>query len=207
MPYPRFDKLPEAKRTRLVDVAAQEFAARGFAEASINRILERAGMSKGAAYYYFEDKLDLFVAVVRSCSERLRLVDQSVDPARLDATTFWPTFAALHREPLLRSFEQPWLFGALKAAGRLPPETREREPVARVTREITDHVTALLKQGQALGLIRTDLPDELLVTWLQGLDRASDDWLLAHWRELDREAVAQISAATVEAMRHAVAPA
>ncbi len=121
MPYPRFDKLPEAKRTRLVDVAAQEFAARGFAEASINRILERAGMSKGAAYYYFEDKLDLFVAVVRSCSERLRLVEQSVDPARLDATTFWPTFAALHREPLLRSFEQPWLFGALKAAGRLPP--------------------------------------------------------------------------------------
>jgi len=207
VPYARFDKLPEAKRTRLFDVAAQEFAARGFAEASINRILERAGMSKGAAYYYFEDKLDLFVAVVRSCSERLCLVDQSVEPARLDATTFWPTFAALHREPLLRSFEQPWLFGALKAAGRLPPETREREPVARVTREITDHVTALLKQGQALGLIRTDLPDELLVTWLQGLDRASDDWLLAHWRELDREAVAQISAATVEAMRHAVAPA
>ncbi len=78
--------------------------------------------------------------------------------------------------------------------------------MARVTREITDYVTAFLKQGQALGLIRTDLPDELLVTWLQGLDRASDDWLLAHWGELDREAVAQISAATVEAMRHAVAP-
>ena len=206
MPYPRFEKLPEAKRTHLLDVAARELAAHGFADASINRILERAGMSKGAAYYYFEDKLDLFLAVVRYCSERLRLIDQSVDPARLDAATFWPTFAVLHREPLLRSYEQPWLFGALKAAGRLPAETREREPVAHLAAEITGYAMAFLKRGQALDVVRTDLPDELLFTWLQGLDRASDDWLLAHWSELDREAVARISDQTVEAMRRTLAP-
>lgn len=204
MPYPRFEKLPEAKRTRLLDVAAQEFAARGFADASINRILERAGMSKGAAYYYFEDKLDLFLAVVSYSSERLRLIDQSADPASLDAATFWPIFATLHREPLLRSYEQPWLFGALKAAGRLPAETLAREPVIHLAAEITGYAMAFIKRGRALGIIRSDLPDELLFTWLQGLDRASDDWLLAHWSELDREDVARTSDATVEAMRRAL---
>jgi hypothetical protein len=46
----------------------------------------------------------------------------------------------------------------------------------------------------------------VLFAWLQGLDRASDDWLLSHWGELDRETIACMSDATVEAMRRAVAP-
>lgn len=78
--------------------------------------------------------------------------------------------------------------------------------MASVARELSAYVTAPLKRGQVLGLIRTDLPDELLFVWLQGLDRVSDDWLLAHRSELDRETVARPSNATVEAMRHAVAP-
>jgi len=206
MPYPRFHKLAEAKRTQLLDVAAQEFAAYGLADASINRILERAGMSKGAAYYYFEDKVDLFIAVVQYCSDHLRLIDQTVDPARLDAATFWPTFAELHRQPLLRSYERPWLFSALKAVGRLSEEARQQEPLASLAEQIIGYVMAFLHRGQALSLIRTDLPDELLLAWLQGLDRASDDWMLTHWNELDRESIGRVSDATVEAMRRAIAP-
>jgi hypothetical protein len=41
-----------------MEMAAQEFAAYGFDDASVNRILETVQMSKGAAYYYFEDKVD-----------------------------------------------------------------------------------------------------------------------------------------------------
>src|SRR5262249_28344836 len=108
MPYPRFHRLAEARRAQMLDTAAPELAAPGLAEAYINRILERAGMSKGAAYYYFEDKVDLFLTVVEYCSERLQLIDHTVDPARLDAATFWPTFADLHRQPLLRSYDRPW---------------------------------------------------------------------------------------------------
>jgi AcrR family transcriptional regulator len=206
MPYPRFHKLAEAKRAHLLDIAAQEFAAYGLADASINRILERAGMSKGAAYYYFEDKVDLFVAVVQYCSDRLQLIDQTVDPAHLDAATFWPTFADLHRQPLLRAYERPWLFGALKAVGRLSEEARQREPLASLAGRLIDYVMAFVHRGQSLGVIRTDLPDELLLAWLQGLDRAGDDWLLAHWNDVAREAIARVSDATVEAMRRVVAP-
>jgi AcrR family transcriptional regulator len=206
VPYPRFNKLAEARRTHLLDVAAQEFAANGLADASINRILERAGMSKGAAYYYFEDKVDLFTTVVENCAARLRLIDQTVNPAELDAATFWPTFAELHRQPLLRSFDQPWLFGALKSARRLPVEALQREPLARLAERLTTYVMTFVRRGQVLGVIRTDLPGEVLFAWLEGLDRASDDWLLAHWHDLDREDIARISDQTVEAMRRAVAP-
>jgi AcrR family transcriptional regulator len=63
MPYPRFNKLPVEKRTKLLDSAAQEFAKYGFDDASVNRILQEAHMSKGAAYYYFEGKVDLFLSI------------------------------------------------------------------------------------------------------------------------------------------------
>ncbi|HUY76270.1 MAG TPA: TetR/AcrR family transcriptional regulator, partial [Ktedonobacterales bacterium] len=181
MPFPRFARLASEKRERLLVVAAQEFATHGYADASINRILERAEMSKGAAYYYFADKLDLFGAVATYCLHELRLVAQTPDPATLTAATFWPTFATLHRQPLLASLERPWLFRALRVAGRLPPEGMAREPLATLATQLRGMVRALIQRGQALGVIRADLPDELLFAWLDALDDASDYWLLARW--------------------------
>jgi AcrR family transcriptional regulator len=101
MPFPRFSKLPLEKRERLMEAAAQEFAAYGFDDASLNRILETVQMSKGAAYYYFEDKVDLFFTVIHYCNERLKLFDLELDPATLTAENFWRTFAELHRQPRL----------------------------------------------------------------------------------------------------------
>src|SRR5579864_3288983 len=157
MPFERFEKLATAKRERILEVAAQEFAANGFEGASINRILERAQMSKGAAYYYFADKADLFGAAVLYASERIHLADMAVDLAALTAENFWPTFAELHRQPLLRSFEQPWLFAVIRAAGQLPPEQMEHEPLASLARQIISLVMQLVERGQELGSIRRDL--------------------------------------------------
>ncbi|MGH7620186.1 MAG: TetR family transcriptional regulator, partial [Gemmatimonadaceae bacterium] len=49
----RFDNLDPDKQQRLFEAAADEFADHGFESASLNRIIERAGMSKGSLYYYF----------------------------------------------------------------------------------------------------------------------------------------------------------
>jgi AcrR family transcriptional regulator len=73
-----------------------------------NRILEQAQIGKGSAYYYFEDKADLFCSVIEHARERLRLADLTIDLATLTVETFWATVADLRREPLLRSFERPW---------------------------------------------------------------------------------------------------
>ncbi len=188
-----------------MEVAAQEFARYGFEDASINRILERAQMSKGATYYNFEDKVDLFFTVVQYCNERLQLIDQEIDPATLTAETFWTTFADLHRQPLIRSFEQPWLFAAVSAARRLSPAALEREPLASFARQLIAWVMTIVKRGQELGVIRTDIPGELIFAWLQALDEASDQWLLEHWKDLDRAAIARVSDQTVDAMRRALA--
>jgi AcrR family transcriptional regulator len=204
MPFPRFQKLPLEKRERLMEAAAKEFAAYGFDGASMNRILETVHMSKGAAYYYFEDKLDLFFTVIQYCIERSKL-DLALDPATLTAETFWPTFAELHRQPLLSSYEQPWLFAAVRAAEHLPAAALEREPLATFARQVRTWMMNLVKRGQELGVIRTDLSEELIFAWIAALDDASDHWLLAHWSELDRETIARISDQTVDGMCRALA--
>ncbi len=204
MPFPRFYKLPIEKRERLMEAAAQEFAAYGFDDASVNRILETVQMSKGAAYYYFEDKVDLFFTVIQYCIERLEL-NLELDISTSTAETFWPSFAELRRQPLLNSFERPWLFAAVRAAERLSPAELQREPLATFARQVRTYVMNILKRGQELGVIRTDLPEQLLFDWQQALDAASDHWLLAHWSELDRQAIANISDQTVDGMRRALA--
>lgn len=54
----------EVSRTRLFDAAAEEFAARGFDGAKVDRIAERAGVNKAMIYYHFTDKAALYRAVV-----------------------------------------------------------------------------------------------------------------------------------------------
>src|SRR5215467_6395579 len=198
MPFPRFHKLPLEKRERLMEVAAQEFAAHGFDDASVNRILETVQMSKGAAYYYFEDKVDLFFTVIQFCIERLQAIDLELDPGTLTAENFWPSFAELHRQPLLRSFEQPWLFAAVRAAEHLPPAALQREPLATFARQVRTWIMNIVKRGQELGVIRNDMSEDLIFAWLQALDDASDRWLLAHWSDLDRESIVHISDLTID---------
>jgi hypothetical protein len=63
-----------------------------------------------------------------------------------------------------------------------------------------------VKKGQELGVIRTDVPDEMIFAWLQALDNASDHWLVANWEHLDRESIQRFSDQTVDAMRRTLAP-
>ncbi len=57
---------------RLLDAAAAEFGEKGFHEASISSITSRAGIALGSFYTYFDSKDDLFRALVRDLSEKVR---------------------------------------------------------------------------------------------------------------------------------------
>ena len=64
MPSETFLRLPEEKRTRLVDAAWEEFLRVPFEEVSINQIIQRAKIPRGSFYQYFEDKKDLFFYLI-----------------------------------------------------------------------------------------------------------------------------------------------
>lgn len=65
MPKVVDEQMREATRRRIIHEAAGEFARLGFDQANINTIAELAGIGKGTIYLYFENKRELFLAMLR----------------------------------------------------------------------------------------------------------------------------------------------
>jgi AcrR family transcriptional regulator len=59
------DVLQEFRTSEILAAARSEFALKGFANATIDDIAERAGIAKGTVYLYFPSKNDLFLALLR----------------------------------------------------------------------------------------------------------------------------------------------
>jgi AcrR family transcriptional regulator len=82
---------PEAQartREQLLDAAERAFAAEGFGGASLDRIAEAAGFTRGAVYSNFADKADLFVAVLDRRLRRRRDEVAATMRAARDPTEF-----------------------------------------------------------------------------------------------------------------------
>ena len=52
------------KRDLLIEAAKKEFMVRGYNKASLRTICSNAGVTTGALYFFFENKADLFAAIV-----------------------------------------------------------------------------------------------------------------------------------------------
>jgi AcrR family transcriptional regulator len=57
-------------RAQLLAAAAEVFARRGFRDASVDEVAARAGYSKGAVYWHFSGKEDLFFALMEERVDR-----------------------------------------------------------------------------------------------------------------------------------------
>ena len=60
----------EGGRAALLDAAARVFSERGYRDASVDAIAAEAGFSKGAVYWHFAGKEDLFFALLEERIER-----------------------------------------------------------------------------------------------------------------------------------------
>jgi AcrR family transcriptional regulator len=179
MVRPRFAKLPPAQQAAILRAALDEFAAHGFHDASLNRVIDAAGISKGSMYYYFDGKEDLFTHVTRVEFERL-LTDAGPVPLPVEPgpDAFWSgveryyldTVIQLAAHPQLASLVRAWL-----AASQNPALARAQQELEQ---EILPWVNRVLTAGQAAGAVRTDLPSGLLIAVAFGMGRAMDTWLM-----------------------------
>jgi AcrR family transcriptional regulator len=63
---PRFERRKDARPGEILDAALDLFVEKGFAATRLEDVAQRAGVSKGTVYLYFDSKEDLFKAVIRS---------------------------------------------------------------------------------------------------------------------------------------------
>lgn len=181
MARPRFEKLDPARQEEILAAAAEEFAARGFDGASLNRILERAGTSKGALYYYFEDKADLLATVAERAVRRVMADTHFPALDVLSRDDYWERVREASRRSFESLGEDTWYVRLLRAFWRLREEDAARAATAGVLNWSRDVTRSFLVRGQELGVVRTDLPLELMLEMLLAADEAGDRWMMAHW--------------------------
>ena len=87
----RQEERSETTRRQLVDTAAKLFADRGYAETSIEDIVRRAGVTRGALYHHFATKRDIFVAVYEAAEQGMI---ERVGAVSLSAPDAWSRLRA-----------------------------------------------------------------------------------------------------------------
>jgi AcrR family transcriptional regulator len=203
MPRPRFDRLDAGKREHILKVAAEEFVSHGYRGASLNHIIERLGLSKGSFYYYFDDKADLFTTVVQSAWDAL-LQGRPLDLTNIGAETFWPHMEALARDQRRRLRAQPWLVFVTRIL--TAPQAGMNRLLAEKFAEMRALQETLLRRGQQLGVVRTDLPEGLLLSLFSAVDGAGDRWLLDNWDHLPPDEVDEVADRAFTLMRQMLEP-
>ncbi len=69
MPSEAFFKLEESKKKKILEAIKNEFESNGFEKASVNRIVENAGISKGSFWFYFENKEEAINFIIENYIE------------------------------------------------------------------------------------------------------------------------------------------
>lgn len=134
---------PRATKDKILAAALDEFSERGYHGASIDDIAARAGVTKGAVYYWFEDKDDLARDLARSLWERLKeAAAATLDPAENVIASLQRGFDAYL--VALRELGQARFF--LRDVWSLPPSDDDRD-------DAYAYVRAFLEEGIARGEI------------------------------------------------------
>jgi AcrR family transcriptional regulator len=197
----RFDNLEPDRQEAMLTAAGMEFAERGYAGASLSRIIEAAGISKGLLYYYFNDKEDLFVTTVEVAVERLLGEVGGFAIEDLSASTYWDALRQLGLEAMDLRNREAWFVRLALAFPRLreePEATAAVRPALEWGRRFTER---FLVRGQELGTVRRDLPLALLVEVTMAVDEAGDRWFAEHHEEYDEEGLRKLVEARIDLMR------
>ena len=148
-----------AKHAALLDVAAQEFNARGIAGASIGRIARAMGLTRAAVYYYVKDRDDLAAQCYRRSCE---IMASDIDIAAKAGGTGLACLLAYIRTALNPERVPCAVLGELDYF-----EGRTREAIVRAHESNVAKIRAFIRAGIEDGSVRP-CHDEIVAQTLVG---------------------------------------
>ncbi len=155
----------EVTRQKLLDAAGRLFAEHGFAGTSVEDVAEAAGFSKGAVYYNFDSKDELFEALVEA---NIALLVSSLESALDEAGTIGEKLKAAQRVLAEREASGHGLF-EFEVLMQAMRDRKLRERVAHGYARMRDAISALIDQQFAVAKAEPPLPpDDLAVAIIAG---------------------------------------
>ena len=205
MPRQRFGNLDESKQKEILNAAFEEFAENGFEAASLNRIIEKASLSKGALYYYFEDKADLYFAVVEQAMHSM-LDSFGEIPDLAGPEEFWTVLGGKISEYARQSVEDPRHMALLKSTAALLNQGTTHPMLRKIRDTWFEHMAAIGRKGQVVGAVRKDIPFDLLMAVIYGMDIGADMWAAENWDRVPDEQKISYGRTILEMIRRVAQP-
>lgn len=205
MVRPRFTKLAAHQQQEIVQAALVEFATHGFHNASLNRIIEAAGISKGSMYYYFDGKEDLYAYVAQlGLAGLFEQVGPLPDLGVSDAAAFWSVLGDYYLRLMRALVASPQLAALLRgwAAAAKSPESQSAQEELEQTS--LPWIAQVLATGQSVGAVRDDVPPTLLIAVAMGMGQAMDVWLMS--QQVDDDALPGLIGSLMSMIRGALGP-
>jgi TetR/AcrR family acrAB operon transcriptional repressor len=189
----------DARHTReaLLDAAEQLFAQRGVSRTSLHEIAKAAGVTRGAVYWHFADKAELFNAMMARTTLPMEDTIEAID--RADQTAPLADLRRVVLDALTRIAEDPRTHRVFDIATHKVEYTDEHMGIRARHREVhlacRDHVEACFRRAQLLGHLpeATDartmavaylaMADGLIHTWM--LDASLFDLVSMGARSID----------------------
>ncbi|WP_027342737.1 TetR/AcrR family transcriptional regulator [Hamadaea tsunoensis] len=159
-------------RERIVASAVELFAEQGYDATSVQQVVDRAGVTKGALYHYFAAKEDLIIEVYRSVfANRLAALDRIVAAGRDPATT-------------LRLIIDDIVVGTVAMTGESAVISRElshldqhrTQSLQQDWRRYQEGVREVIRQGQADGVFATATSAEVASWAIFGVTNSLHTW-------------------------------
>jgi len=189
----------EATKKRLFDAAMELIGERGFTDASVDEIVERAGVAKGTVYYHFAGKAELVEALI---ADRLRpLVVSFNEAAAQNAGDPRASVEALVRAELEFLSEQS-SFSKLLITEMWREDRVWRETLVLLRRELMTVIREVIVEGIESGAFRSDVDPNFGASALFGMTATvALDWLAFEPAKPLAEVLEQITRVAFNAIR------
>jgi len=143
-----------ARRRQILDGARRCFAEFGYDKATVRRLEESIGLSRGAIFHHFRDKDSLFFELAREDAERMAEVASREG------------LIQVMRDMLAAPEQFDWLATRLEISRKLRTDQAFHRGWAERSTELVNATSERLRQQREAGRLREDVPGEVLQTYL-----------------------------------------
>jgi len=150
-----------ARRQHILDGARRCFAAYGYEGATVRRLEQSTGLSRGAIFHYFRDKDALFLALAEQ--DARRMADVVAEQGLVQVMRDLLDTARKEGAP----DESSWLGTRLEVSRRLRTDPDFRERWQAHSAELTAATRERLDRQAANGTLRDDVPVAVLAQYLE----------------------------------------
>jgi AcrR family transcriptional regulator len=193
----------EETRVRIVSCARKLFTEKGYADTSINDLVNAAGVTRGALYHYFKDKASLFAEVF---TEVAREMVGRILQAATEGENLWERIRN-GREAWLDSCTEPEVYRIVLIDGRSVLDANRRRAImasiGSVEANLIRSAMELLVQS---GELPTGIPLDSAATLLTGaFDAAAITIAEAEDKQKARKEISELLTMLLTALRAYVA--